>query len=133
MAAPLHVELVAADRMVWSGEAIMVIARTVEGEIGVLSGHAPVLGVLVNGSLQIRQDGGDTVVAAVHGGFLSVADNQVEILAELAELAQEIDVERARTSLDEARAGLSDGDHDDEDRAAVQRAEARIRAASLAG
>jgi F-type H+-transporting ATPase subunit epsilon len=126
LADPLNVELVAADRKVWSGEATMVIARTVEGDIGILSGHIPVLGVLVDGSVQIRQEGGDLVVAAVHGGFLSVADNQVAILAELAELAEEIDVARAEASLKDARSGQGD-----EALAAVERAEARIRAHSL--
>jgi F-type H+-transporting ATPase subunit epsilon len=129
LADPLNVELVAADRKVWSGEAKMVIAKTSEGDIGIMPGHAPVLGVLLNGTVQIRQADGDLVAAAVHGGFLSVADNQVAILAELAELAGEIDVERARQSLERARQTL---DEDEDALAAAQRAEARIRAHGLA-
>jgi F-type H+-transporting ATPase subunit epsilon len=129
LADPLNVELVAADRKVWSGEAKMVIAKTSEGDIGIMPGHAPVLGVLLNGTVQIRQPDGDLVAAAVHGGFLSVADNQVAILAELAELAGEIDVERARQSLERARQTL---DEDEDALAAAQRAEARIRAHGLA-
>lgn len=127
MAEPLTVELVAADRTVWTGEAAMVIARTMEGEIGILPGHAPTLGVLQPGPVQIRQDNGERVVAAVHGGFLSVADNQVGILAELAELADEIDAERARQALERAR---QDSD-EESSRAAASRAEARLRARDL--
>jgi F-type H+-transporting ATPase subunit epsilon len=129
MADPLSVELVAADRTVWSGEADMVIARTVDGEIGVLPNHAPVLGVLVEGAVQIRQAGGDVLAAAVHGGFLSIADNAVAILAEQVELARDIDVERARRALERA---TGQGDDDEDGPAARQRAEARLRAAELA-
>jgi F-type H+-transporting ATPase subunit epsilon len=129
LAEPLNVELVAADRKVWSGEAKMVIAKTADGDIGILSGHAPVLGVLLNGTVQIRQEDGELVVAAVHGGFLSVADNHVAILAELCELASEIDVERAQQALDRARQML---DSDEDALEAAQRNEARIRAHGLA-
>jgi F-type H+-transporting ATPase subunit epsilon len=121
----LHVELVAADRTVWSGEAAMVIAKTTDGEIGILPGHTPLLGVLVNGTVQIRPESGDAIVAAVHGGFLSVANNQVGVLAELAELADEIDVARAREALTRAQQTLED---DAEAREAAERALARIRA-----
>ena len=128
MADLLDVELVAADRKVWSGEAAMVVARTLEGDIGILPGHAPLLGILFDGAVSIRQEGGDRVVAAVHGGFLSVSDDKVAILAELAELADEIDEARAQRALDAAR-----GSDDDAGVAAVQRAEARLRARQLAG
>ena len=67
MADALKVELVAADRTVWSGEATMVIARTTEGELGVLPGHAPLLGELAGGGVvTIRTDSGDDVVVAAH-------------------------------------------------------------------
>jgi len=141
MADPLTVELVAADRTVWSGEADMVIARTSDGEIGVLAGHAPVLGVLVPGPVQIRQADEKKVVAAVHGGFLSIADNVVAILAEQVELAEDIDVGRARQALERATnrsgggdtGGGDDADPDDADAAGARaRAEARIRASELA-
>ena len=122
----LEVELVAADRVVWRGEATMVIARTVDGELGVLPHHAPLLGVLTDGALQIRQEGGDRVVAVVHGGFLSVADNRVGVLAEEATLAEEIDLAEAERMLAEARSS-----HDDESAVLARRAEARIHTASL--
>jgi len=127
----LTVELVAADRTVWTGEAAMVVARTADGEVGILPHHAPLLGTLANGVVQIRQQGGETVVAAVHGGFLSVADNRVGILAELAELADEIDLSRAQQALE--RASKDSSEDEDARLDAVRRAEARVRAHELAG
>ena len=95
----IEVELVSAERRVWSGDASFVLARTTEGEIGILPHHAPLLGILVNGVVTIRVIDGSVVTAAVHGGFLSVANNRVSILAEVAELASEIDLDRARDAL----------------------------------
>lgn len=115
----LQVELVAADRKVWSGQARIVITRTTEGDIGIQRGHQPLLGLLVTGPVLIRTPDGEVVSAAVHGGFLSVADDVVTILAEVAELADEIDVKRAEAAL--AAAG--------DDTEAVRRAETRLRAA----
>lgn len=77
----LKVELVAADRKVWSGEASMVRARTAEGEIGIMPGHTPLLGVLVEGDVVIHAEGGDQT-ATVDGGFLSVDHDTVTIVAE---------------------------------------------------
>ena len=88
----LNVALVSVEREVWQGEAVEVIARTTEGEIGILPGHAALLGQLAEGfTVTVSQSGGQDVVAAVHGGFLSVADSQVTILAEIAELSTDID------------------------------------------
>ncbi len=124
--AQLHVELVAPDREIWSGDARMVIARTLDGEIGILPGHIPVLGVLESGPVRIDPVEGDTIMAAVHGGFLSVAENNVSILAEVAELAEEIDVVRAEEDLERERAA-----GDQADVAAQKRAETRLRAAGV--
>lgn len=119
--AELHVELVSVDREVWSGEATQVSARTTEGEIGILPGHAPLLGQLAEGgTVTISQTSGADVVAAVHGGFLSVTDEGVTVLAEIAELSDDIDPGRARAALDKATA--------DQDIAAQRRAESRLRA-----
>ena len=124
--ATLQVELVAVERMIWSGEARMVIARTTEGELGVLPGHAPLLGELAPGGVvTIRTDSGDDLVVAAHGGFLSVTERGVSILAETAELSTEVDVERAREALRRAEA---DGD-DPDALAAARRAQSRLRAA----
>ncbi len=120
-AAGLNVALVSVEREVWKGEATQVIARTTEGEIGILPGHTALLGQLAEGfTVTIAQTGGADVVAAVHGGFLSVAESQVTILAEIAELADDIDTSRAQSALQRAQ-----GDKDD---AAVLRAQARLRA-----
>ncbi len=87
---PLHVELVSVERQVWSGEATQVTARTTEGEIGVLSGHTPLLGQLAEGhQVRIAQPSGGDVVVDVDGGFLSVTDEGVTILAEQAALVGE--------------------------------------------
>ena len=84
----LHVELVSVERAVWSGEASSMVARTTEGEIGILPGHAPLLGQLAEGhDVRILAEGGGEVVATVSGGFLSVTDQGVTILAESATLS----------------------------------------------
>lgn len=95
----IRVELVSAERRVWSGEASIVLARTTDGDLGVMANHTPTFGVLVNGIVTIRTENDGDVVAAVHGGFLSVSDNRVSILAEVAELGTEIDVNRAKEAL----------------------------------
>jgi len=129
MADLLQVELVAADRVVWSGEAHGVIARTTEGDIGILADHAPILSLLVEGVVEVRTESGDRVVAAVDAGFLSVAQNRVSILAEDAQLSTEIDVDKARQQAEQAR---SAGDDDDQAVEAARRAEARVRAVERA-
>ena len=123
--ATLHVELVAVERMIWSGEANMVVARTTEGELGVLPGHAPLLGQLAEGGVvTVRTVEGEDMVVAAHGGFLSVTDRGVSILAEAAEFSGDIDVERAREALRRA-----ESDDDPESVAAARRAIGRLRAA----
>lgn len=85
MAQQLHVELVAVEEKVWSGEAEMVVARTTEGELGVLPGHAPLLGQLAEPSqVRIKQAGGQQLAYDVAGGFLSVTGEGVTVLAESA-------------------------------------------------
>ncbi|MGA8988282.1 F0F1 ATP synthase subunit epsilon [Aeromicrobium sp.] len=119
MAEPLQIELVAADRVVWSGQASEVIARTVEGDLGVLSGHAPLLSLLMPGVVEIKPLDGEVVRAAVAEGFLSVAHNHVSILSEDAFLASEVDASATRAELESAQAG--------DDQGAVLRAEAKLR------
>ena len=129
--ATVHVELVSVERLLWSGEARMVIARTTEGELGVLPRHVPLLGQLADGGVvRVQEDGGGEVTFAVHGGFLSVTEDGVSILAELAERAEEIDVARAQAALDRAR---SAGDDDPDAQAAANRALSRLRAAGQPG
>lgn len=123
---PLNVQLVAADRAVWSGEASIVIARTLEGDVGVMPGHEPLLGELANGVVTIRAVDAEDVFAAVYGGFLSVENDNVSILAEVAELAQEIDLEQARADLERI---ASEGGDAESLRQAQEEAETRLRAA----
>jgi F-type H+-transporting ATPase subunit epsilon len=125
----LHVEVVSADRVVWSGEATRVIARTTEGDVGILPNHAPLLSLMVHGVVDVLTDEGETWVAAVSSGFLSVANNRVSILAEYAEASHDINLEHARQELERAKA---EGEPGDEPQEAVHLAEARIRAAERA-
>lgn len=99
----IRVELVAADRLVWSGDATRIIARTTEGDVGILPHHAPMLSLLVDGVVDIQTTDGETWVAAVDAGFLSVANNRVSVLSERAEMSHEIDLEQARHELQRAK------------------------------
>jgi F-type H+-transporting ATPase subunit epsilon len=102
----MSVELVAVEREVWSGHAISVFAQTTEGELGILPGHTPLLGELVEGGIvTITTTDRETVTAAVFGGFLSVTGDRVSVLAEAAELASEIDPQAARDALAQAGTG----------------------------
>jgi F-type H+-transporting ATPase subunit epsilon len=118
----MSVELVAVERQVWSGHARSVFAETTVGELGILPGHTPLLGELVEGGIvKVTTTDDETVTAAVFGGFLSVTGDKVSVLAEAAELADEINVQAARDAL--AQAG------DDADAEAVRaRATARLKA-----
>ena len=86
MASTLRVELVAADKAVWSGEAKMVVAKTVEGEIGLLAGHEPMLAILAQGEVRITLPEGDVLTANAEDGFLSVEHDVVTVVARHAEL-----------------------------------------------
>ena len=83
---PLQVELVAADRRVWTGEASMVRARSMDGELGIRPGHTPLLGVLVSGDVVIHGEGGDQTVT-IDEGFISVEHDRVTIVAESVQTA----------------------------------------------
>lgn len=122
--AEMQVELVAVERRVWSGEASFVFARTTVGEIGVLPGHEQTLAQLEEAGI-VRIDGtdGNSTTVAVHGGFLHITPEGVTILAESAEIGEEIDVNRARSALDRADTSESEG------AAAAARAQARLKAA----
>ena len=123
----MRVALVVPDRELWSGEARTVIAKTTEGDIGVLTGHSPVFGILAEGSLVEILTEDTSVKAAVSGGFLSVADDQVSVLAAQAQLSQDVDREAARQELD---AVLSEATGTGpEEPAEAKYARARLRAA----
>jgi F-type H+-transporting ATPase subunit epsilon len=124
----LKVGLVSPEREIWAGEAEQVIAQTIEGQMGILAGHVPVLGVLVDGSVvRIKPvDRTEWVTAMVGSGFFSVAEDQVAVLAEQAELSDMIDVPAARVALQES---LDAEIRNEEVIVAERRARARLRAA----
>ena len=123
----LDVAVVSAERLLWQGNAKSVVAKTPEGEIGILPGHEPVLALLLESPLRIEQPDGTKMMVAVHGGFFSVDSNKVNVIAEIAELAEDIDLERAQAALARAQAA-----GDEEDRSAIKRAETRITVAGTA-
>jgi F-type H+-transporting ATPase subunit epsilon len=133
----LHVELVVPDREIWSGSARMVVAKTLEGDLGVLSSHPPVLGILAEGSVVRILDpetagdngqasGGGELIAAVSSGFFSVADDRVSILARNAELGGNVDTAAARAELEASADAAAAGGAEP---AEASYARARLRAA----
>jgi F-type H+-transporting ATPase subunit epsilon len=126
--AELTVAVVSAERRIWSGAATRVVAKTPDGEIGILPGHEPVLALLMDSPVRIDTTDGTKVVVAAHGGFFSVDSNNVSIISEVAELAQDIDLDRAKAALDRAKGSPDDPD----EYAALKRAETRIQAAGIA-
>jgi F-type H+-transporting ATPase subunit epsilon len=86
--AALRVSVVSADKDVWSGEASMVVAKTVEGEIGILPGHEPMLAILALGNVRVTTVDGTNIRAKAEGGFLSVENNNVSVVASAAELVE---------------------------------------------
>ena len=132
MAEPLQVEVVSADQVVWSGESTNIIAKTVDGEIGILPGHSPMLGVLVPGAVVIYTTDRQREIVAVDGGFISVAQGRVSVLSEYASMAEEITIDRAERELADAQARLDAGEDDDETRMHFRRANAQLAAAQKA-
>lgn len=132
MATPLTVEVVSPERVLYSGEATMVITRTLgSGEIAFQAGHMAFLGALDESHTRVHLTDGSILGIAVHGGFVEVSDNKVSILSDSAELSTEIDVERARAALERAESRLR-SEHDAEAVAALGRAQARLTAAGIA-
>jgi F-type H+-transporting ATPase subunit epsilon len=123
----LQVELVSPERILFSGEATAVTARTAGGDIAFLTGHAPFIGVLGVGAVTISLTDGTTRRAAVHGGFVEVMDDRVTILSDVAELSDQIDRARAERAL--AATTGSTGSGDEEADAAARRARLRMELA----
>jgi F-type H+-transporting ATPase subunit epsilon len=126
----LQVEVVSPERILWTGEADRVIARTIGGgEIAFLTGHAPFVGALDIGTVRVHEEGGSEETIAVHGGFVEVSHDRVTVLSDVAEVASQIDVERARAAEARAESHLR-AEHDAEAEAALRRARVRIEAAT---
>ena len=126
---PLHVEMVSPEGVKYTGDADMVIARTLGGgDIAFLPGHVPFLGALDTWTFEIRGVDGSDRLAAVHGGFVEVRDDHITVLSDIAELDDQIDIDRAKRAAAEAEETLR-GSEDTAAEAALRRAHARLRAA----
>lgn len=125
----MEIEVVSASRVVWSGKGTNIIAKTVEGDIGILPGHEPVLAILVPGAVQIYAEDNSREIVAVDGGFISVAHGRVAILSEYASMAEEVTLRDAEKELAAAQALLDAGEDDEETRQHFARASAQVRAA----
>lgn len=129
---PLLLEIVTPERLAYSGMVDAVVLPGSEGELGVLPHHTPLVSTLGEGELRIRKDGAEESFA-IFGGFLQVRPDKVVVMAELADLASEIDLEAAREARKVAERALETGFHEGTDlsaaRAALQQALLRIRVA----
>jgi F-type H+-transporting ATPase subunit epsilon len=129
---PLLLEIVTPERLAYSDEVDEVVCPGIEGELGVLPHHAPLLTTLGVGELRIKK-GGDEEFFAIAGGFLQVRPDKVVVMAETADMASEIDLERAMEARREAERALAEGFDEPADmaraRAALQRALLHIRVA----
>ena len=120
----LQVELVSPERILFSGDATSVTARTAEGDIAFLTGHAPFIGLLDIGVVTIDLTEGSRMKVAVHGGFVEVMDDRVTVLSDVAELPDQIDRARAERALAEAQGATGTGDAEAD--AAARRARVRL-------
>ena len=128
----MTVQVVSPERILWSGEAEMVTARTVEGgDISFQTGHAPFVGALQTGKVIIRPGAADPIVFAVHGGFVEISNDEVSVLSDVAEASDQIDVERAQAALANAKSGLAQDPLDPAAIDALRRAELRLDVAGV--
>ncbi|RMH83539.1 MAG: ATP synthase F1 subunit epsilon [Actinomyces sp.] len=126
----LRVELVSPEAVAYSGEAELVVTRTVDGgDIAFQPGHIPFIGLLAVWSVEVVRPDGGRDVFAVHRGFVQVTGDVVTVLSDVSEAADEIDVERARAAKARAKERLAADPDDAEARAALERALLRLRVA----
>ena len=128
MASAMHVDVVSPERVLFSGEATMVVTRTLSGDIAFMPGHAPFVGALSECHTRIHLVDGTVADVAVHGGFVEVSHGKVSILSDVAEMAAQIDVPRAQAAKERAEAAMM-SEHDAEVESALRRAHARLNAA----
>ena len=127
---PLVAQLVSPERVLYEGDADMVVCRTSDGEIAFLPGHVPFVGALGIAKVRILLPEQGEVAAAVHGGFVEVSHDTVTILSDVAELPSQIDVVRAETAKERAAQEVSANPDDEEAQAALARAELRLEVAA---
>lgn len=125
------VQVVSPESVSYTGQAEMVVARTVDGgDIAFQTGHVPFIGTLAVWSVDVIKEGGERDTFAVHRGFVQVSGDEVTILSDVSEAADEIDVARAQEAKDRAEAALRLQSDDAEAEAALGRAELRLRVAT---
>jgi len=138
VSAPIDVHVVTPERELWAGEAETVIARGIDGEVGILAGHAPLMVQLAIGPLRIQREASGEIVAVVDGGFLHVtsggveqgeAGTRVDVLASNAELTGDIDVESARSRASALEQQLARGRDTQLDEAELDDVHAELRKA----
>lgn len=129
----MQVDVVSAERALFSGGSTGVYARSTVGDIGMLPGHQPALLALGEAPVRIYQPDGDEMRIAVHHGFLECRGDELTVLADIAELAIEIDVDRAKEAYARALRQAEDPEHAEEARAQRARAELRLRIAGVEG
>lgn len=128
----LQVQLVSPERILWTGDAEMVTARTIEGgDISFLTGHSPFVGALDISKVIVRPQDGADVEFAVHGGFVEVSHDEVSLLTDVSEAADAIDVERASVARRAAKEAMAKNPDDVEAVAALRRAEIRLELAGV--
>lgn len=120
MAKPFHVDVVSPEATVWSGEATVVIARTPEGELGIMADHEPLMGALTTGAVEIEAESGERTTIGVHGGFIQVLENRVTLITDRAQIttdtaeAREVAEELASAQAEEEAEDAEDAEGEDE-------------------
>ena len=123
----MRVELVSPEAVLFSGDSTQILARTTDGEIAFLTGHAPFIGALDISEVRIwTGEGGEVASAAVHGGFVEVSHDTVTMLSDVAELSTDIDSDRATAAHQRATEALNSDPDDEAAQAALRRAEIRL-------
>ncbi|MEC8858292.1 MAG: F0F1 ATP synthase subunit epsilon [Chloroflexota bacterium] len=126
---PMTLEIITAERQVYSDEVDLVIAPGFDGQLGILPMHAPLMTMLKPGELTVKKSGEEDLLVAVSGGFMEVLGNRVSVLADACERSDEIDEERAEQAIQRAQDRLASQGTDTELERAVrslQRAQVRV-------
>jgi len=89
VAKAFQVDVVSPEATVWSGEAVIVVARTPDGELGIMADHEPLMGALSTGAVEIETESGERTTIGVHGGFIQVLDNQVTLITDRAQITED--------------------------------------------
>ena len=133
MRGPLMVRFVATDGEVWQGEAVSVLVRTTEGDIGILVGHEPFMAALVPHGAEVVGTDGVRHIIAIDSGFISVVDDRVSVLSAFGELASEISLEQASIELAEMNERVQQAEADEAELRHHRRLLSQVKAAEKQG